>query len=56
LVTSIEVGKKTDPRLSSLLALARALEVEIGQLAVGGEPPAAKKKRNRLKPRQRKQE
>jgi len=49
LITQMEQGSKTDPRMSTLLALARALRVNVEALLVSGhataEMSAAKKRK-----------
>jgi transcriptional regulator with XRE-family HTH domain len=42
-VAQIEQGAKSDPRLSTLLALSKALGVDVAQLAVGEEGAPSKK-------------
>src|SRR5262245_60163178 len=40
LITQMEQGVKADPRLSTLLALSRALGVEVGAFVVPADTPA----------------
>jgi transcriptional regulator with XRE-family HTH domain len=39
-VSQIEQGKKADPRMSTVVALASALGVDVGSLAVSASPDA----------------
>jgi transcriptional regulator with XRE-family HTH domain len=46
MVSQIERGIKTDPRVSTILALADALAVDVGDLL--GRPPARGEKRKKV--------
>jgi transcriptional regulator with XRE-family HTH domain len=49
MVAQLEQGTKTDPRVSTLVALAKALGVDLNTLAGFDEPPLAPPKRGKRK-------